>query len=445
MSERPERGRDSERAWPTLPAGVAFVLAIAVIWLGGQFVTQGVADELTDSSPDVAVLARADSADAFSSLARASLLQQHYDGAIRLSARALQLWPLNGPVIATFAIALGHRGRHALADQAMQLGGELGWRDTVTQLWLFRRTVLQRRFPIAMMHADAAMRSQWQVPDVMFEALSDTALDPASIRPMASQLELQPTWRQPFLGYLVNATQPPETDQAYAMMHDLDRSAGPATDDEIALLTNALVLERRYDDAFAQWRALSHPALGRGANVYNADFASDPTKALFDWYLNDGVGWTAHIGENPRGSGRALKVEYDGYSLPQPLGQLLVLKPGLYRVSGQWYDQNGVGAQTMAWKVTCAVSKVQIAKAQLPPGSTGEWHEFSANFAVPQRSQDPASDCPAQRLELWADGANNLSQISVWFDHLAVEPIDENAVELCGWPLRKCSVGAAAN
>ncbi len=45
-------------------------MALALFWLGGQFLTQGVSDELSQRSPELASLWRGDSADAVSSLAR---------------------------------------------------------------------------------------------------------------------------------------------------------------------------------------------------------------------------------------------------------------------------------------------------------------------------------------------------------------------------------------
>ena len=57
---------------PRLPNFVAFVLTIAVVLLGGQFLTQGVSDYLLDSNPGDAVLWRGDSSDALTRLARAA-------------------------------------------------------------------------------------------------------------------------------------------------------------------------------------------------------------------------------------------------------------------------------------------------------------------------------------------------------------------------------------
>src|ERR1700722_12353924 len=130
----------------TPPNFVGFVLTIAMVWLGGQFVTQGVSDHFLGSDPELAVLSRGDSADAVAALARKRLIGHDRDGAARLAGRALQLAPLNASALATYGFAMDELGRQPQADRAMTVAGRLGWRDVVTQIWLFRRLLLAGDF-----------------------------------------------------------------------------------------------------------------------------------------------------------------------------------------------------------------------------------------------------------------------------------------------------------
>src|SRR5580704_294270 len=132
---------------PSLPNFISFVMAVALVWLGGQFIRQGVSDNvlLLGDDAESAMLWMGDSSDAVAQLARDRL---HNDptGAERLAVRALQLAPLNAPALTTYGLATSALHHRAIANQAMTLSGRRGWRDLVTQVWLFRRDLLNSDF-----------------------------------------------------------------------------------------------------------------------------------------------------------------------------------------------------------------------------------------------------------------------------------------------------------
>jgi len=197
-----------------LPNFVGFVLTIAMVWLGGQFVTQGVSDHFLTSDPELAVLWRGDSADAVAALARQRLVSHDRDGAARLAGRALQLAPLNASALTTYGFAMDLLGRQPRADAAMFVAGRLGWRDLVTQIWLLRRMLLAGDIEAALNHADALMRRQDAVPAPLLAALTAAARDPRTTDALARHLALNPAWRTPFIVYLSAFAQPPATDVA---------------------------------------------------------------------------------------------------------------------------------------------------------------------------------------------------------------------------------------
>ena len=170
-----------------LPNFVGFVLTIAMVWLGGQCLTQGLSDHFLTAEPEAAVLWRGDSSDAIAALARQRLAGRDQGGAARLAGRALQLAPLNASAMTTYGFAMDELGRQARADTAMAIAGKLGWRDALTQLWLFRRMLLAGDFEAALNHADALMRRQDVVPAALLAALTAAAHDPL---PRGSQTRL---------------------------------------------------------------------------------------------------------------------------------------------------------------------------------------------------------------------------------------------------------------
>jgi hypothetical protein len=400
----------------SLPNFVGFLLTIAMVWLGGQFITQGVSDDYLRSDPELAVLWRGDSADAVAALARERLVGRDRDGAARLSGRALQLAPLNASALTTYGIAMDELGRQPRADLAMTVAGRLSWRDVVTQIWLFRRLLLAGDFEAALNHGDALMRRENDVPKVLLAAVAAAARDPRMVDPLARHMAQNPAWRGPLLVFLSYDAQPPATDVARALLTRLAAGPTPPTDDELAVYLRRLVGDQRFADAASDWRTLTHAA-GQTGYVHDGDFERPPGQTPFDWTYSSGVGWTVDIADAPgEGRGQALKLEYDGVSPPKLVRQMLVLPAGSYRLSGRAYSDGDADPKQLGWGVVCATTGQALAAVRTPP-SKGQWSAFAAELSV------PADGCPAQWLVLSAEPGDARSDIDVWYDDIQIAPI----------------------
>ena len=392
---------------------MGFVLTIAAVWLGGQFVTQGLSDHLLTSDPELAVLWRGDSADAVAALARQRLIGGNRDFAVRLSVRALQLAPLNPSALATDGIALDQLGREPAANAAMAVAGKLGWRDAVTQIWLLRQQLLFGDFDAAMNHADALMRRQDDVPAPLLAAVTAAARDPRMTEPLARHLVANPAWREPFIAYLSVYARPPATDVARPLLVRLARGPTPPSDDELAVYLRSLVGAEQFAQAAQDWRLLGGGGRQAGL-VYDGDFERPIGQTPFDWTLEHGVGWTATIADAPDGGhGLALRVNYDGVSPPKVVRQMLILPPGAYRLSGRIFDDGDGDPRALAWGVACATSR-QVLGGVPTPGTRGEWTSFALLFAVPPEA------CPAQWLVLSAAPGDMQRDITAWYDNIGV-------------------------
>jgi hypothetical protein len=400
---------------PTLPNFVSFVLAVSLVWLGGQFVRQGVSDNLLDDNPELSMLWMGDSSDAIAQLARMRLQTRDPGGAARLAVKALQLEPLNAPALTTYGLAQETLRQTASANRAMTLAGRLGWRDLPTQLWLFRRDLLAFDFGDAFDHVDALLRRVPSPPVPVLTVLAAVSRDPRAVAPLASHLAASPSWRLPFFTFLA-VVRPPATDVAGQLMTRLAAGPSPPTDQELGFYLAGLAGQGRYAEAEQAWRRLTPGGASQGS-VHDGDFERPARPTPFDWWLTSGVGWTASIADSPEGHGKALRIDYDGDSKPLPLRQLIVLAPGAYRLSGRMLDAGGAGAPGFVWRVICPAGADPLAEAPAPQGAAGQWRAFSVDFTT------PAAGCPAQLLDLAVERGDVPKDITVWYDDLAISPV----------------------
>lgn len=414
----PVKQDNAEPRRPRLPNFVAFVLTIALVWLGGQFLTQGLSDNFLDSDPGGAVLWRGDSPDALTRFASAQLPVRRYQLAERLALKALRQAPLNARAISDYGLALDGEGDSRRADAVMNLAGQRSWRDVPTQIWLMRRRLLQGRYDEGFQHIDALLRQVDRYPPLPLTILAIAGLDPKAQKPLVERLSHAPSWRVPFFVFLA-AAQRPDMDGVFnALLTGLAAGPTPPTDQELGYYLARLLREQEYQQAIQDWRRLSPPGSTGPALLNDGDFEKPPRATPFDWILANGVGWSSQIADAPGdGRGKALNVVYDGVSPPQLLLQYVVLAPGRYRFSGLFYDQSGQGAESLIWRLGCIGSSDALAKAPYPTGRQGEWRAFSVDLSV------PATACPAQTLSLSADPGDVRKDVEVWYDNLAIVPI----------------------
>ena len=398
-----------------VPGFVGFVLAVALVWLGGQMVRQGVSDNDLPGQPVAAVLWGGDSADALTALARQRLVARDYRRAALYARRALEHDPLDAPALGVYGVALDGMGQAELGDRAMTLAGSRSWRDLTTQVWLFLHRLRQKRYDESFERADAVLRRDLTAPVVVMRILGATLSDPAALDPLARRLAFAPEWRASFISLIASDPREPPS-EVLALLRRLAAGPTPPTDAEIGAYVKRLVADGNYAEALQDWRALTH-APAAAALVNNGGFEHQPGVGPFDWALGDGVGWSAQIAPAPgEGHGGGLEVDYDGVSPPQPTQQLLVLAPGAYRLDGELLSDGQGSTPPLVWMVVCADSGQALARAPFLPGEPSQWRAFSADFIV------PPTGCAAQWLRLTADPGEIHTDSTVWYDNLRVTP-----------------------
>jgi hypothetical protein len=149
-------------------------------------------------------------------------------------------------------------------------------------------------------------------------------------------------------------------------------------------LLRSLVDAGDYARARSVWGRLSHVVAGPDQLIFDPGFEASDAPPPFNWTL---VSSTLGLAE--RQPGGRLHVMYYGQEDGVLASQLLVLRPGTYRL-GMQVAGDLPHAATLAWTLTCSGSKAVLASR--PLNDAARWNEGVA-FNVPP-------GCAAQQLEL---------------------------------------------
>lgn len=166
----------------------------------------------------------------------------------------------------------------------------------------------------------------------------------------------------------------------------------------------ALIGAGEYQRARRLWADVARPAAGSEGLIYDARFADPAAPPPFNWELS-----SSGLGLAERRPGGSLGVIFYGSQSGALARQLLVLKPGTYRLSMQI-----AGAvpdpQALSWSVVCDKGKAPVAAFPVPKAGTYRW-----TFAVP-------SNCPAVWLQLEGRAQDMNARTEVTVSNLALEP-----------------------
>ena len=119
----------------------------------------------------------------------------------------------------------------------------------------------------------------------------------------------------------------------------------------------------------------------------NPSFAKIDAPPPFNWEFGSGSFGVAE----PVDGGR-LRVIYYGRESGDLASQLLLLRPGQYRIAMN-ASGDAKGASGLEWSIMCEPSKAKVASVPLG-AATPAGKRVGATFAI------PAKDCPAQWLKL---------------------------------------------
>jgi hypothetical protein len=393
-----------DRVGRRLMEGLLVVGGLALAWL---MASQGLAGALGDARPDLAIEIAPRFADANVALATKALAAGDAGRAAAFARSAIGADPMNEPAVATLGLALDRQGRGDLADAAMTTSAAMSWRDPAAQAWLVKRRLEQGRVGEAFARADALLRitDNDKVRTRMF-ALFNAATGIESARSaLVARLALSPTWRVPFLQQLPAGSG--DEARAYAVLTALRAGPAPPQPEEIAPYVNRLTQAGAFQQAAAAWASLSPASSNPTRWPHDGRFLGTSDGTAFTWTTPQGAGATAGVEAAPGAPGRAMRVEYDGNSLPDLPGQLLALPAGRYRLDWRQMTEAGDGA-LLGWTVVCVDDGRILGRTSGAPAGGG-WSEAGLAF------ETPAAGCTGQWLRLAATPGERRRTTVVWY------------------------------
>ncbi len=140
--------------------------------------------------------------------------------------------------------------------------------------------------------------------------------------------------------------------------------------------------------AYSIWKQFAPAAEADGNEIYDAQFQLLSAPPPFGWKLSDGEGGVA----DPQPGG-ALEVEYFARDATVLASQLLVLKPGTYRLAVTATGTVPADESRLFWSIRCQGSDAPLTQLALI-ALQDQPQKLTARFVVPPRG------CAAQSLSL---------------------------------------------
>jgi hypothetical protein len=222
--------------------------------------------------------------------------------------------------------------------------------------------------------------------EVLVPELARMVRDPRTAPALIGVLRRDPAMREAVLAHLAGSGADPDL-----ILRIAGRQAGPAAEGPPwrRLLLAKLTEKGDVARAHRLWRGFTGlgPS-GAEKGLYDGRFEGLPGDPPFNWLL---VGSNAGVAERTKDP--ALQVEYYGRLNGELASQLLILRPGRYRLQFVAEgDAKGEGTR-IAWTVTCHGASAPLLALPLT-GISSAPRTLAGDFAI------PAAGCPAQWLKL---------------------------------------------
>ena len=323
-------------------------------------------------------------------------------------------------------------GEEQNAGALMRASAQRTLRDPVPHAWLINEAIKQKDWPLAVRHADVMMSMHERSIRPLTPLIAHLAETQEASSVVQDAVMNGPTWRTPFLAEMLNAITDART--PLDLLLTLKETPKPPTTDELRTYLVFLIQRGFFDLAYYTWLQFLPPQqLAMVGPLFNGSFETQPSGLPFDWQLPVVGTAVVSIARRPdKPSSRALVVNF-GHGRVElgPTSQLLRLRPGRYRVSGEVMGEV-LGRRSVRWRVTCLGKETRhVGESEMFVGEIKDWTAFALVIDVPE------ADCAAQTLNLFLDAripSERLVSGTIWFDEMSIRRETDIASEASPGP-----------
>jgi tetratricopeptide (TPR) repeat protein len=385
---RHKSGRTRRRLTRGAAAKAAAGAAIGLA-LGWWVIKTSAADALVRRNPAFAAAIAPNHPDVRISLAmsRLDLGTGEFDAAAMGDAQAgLARAPLAEEPFLFAGLGAARRGRFDEAERFLSEARRRNPRLRAARLFLLDRYLRQNRMAEAAGEVVSLRRLVPEVSDALAPQLAQLARDERTGAALMRVLAREPDLQQAVLDYLAGVGTDPDLILRVA-------SAAPARPSPEGLpwqrrLLASLVAHNDDGRALSLWRSFAGlPPGGGEKGVYDGRFQRLPGAAPFNWQLSSQSAGGAEYNAGP-----ALAVEFFGRETADLAGQLMVLRPGRYRLRFRAEGSAKGDDSRLAWRVACNPGNAVLLDLPIRDVNAAP-RDFTGEFTVP-------GSCPAQWLRL---------------------------------------------
>jgi O-antigen ligase len=233
----------------------AVLLTVAALPVAGVVVSSGMSShELIAQRHASASRWAPWSATAYERRATDALVEGNVADASRNALRALARSPMSLPAIRTLGIIDAESRRDDRSFKLMGMAAVLGWRDTLTQMWVMQAAIASGEGDKAVQRAEALLR-QGTMSGPAYAMLIQGTANPAVLDRLVRALTANPGWRRELLtsgGQLA----PSQFDAFERLLRALTATDLPPTDSETAPYIRQLLAARDSSRAVKVWSQL---------------------------------------------------------------------------------------------------------------------------------------------------------------------------------------------
>ena len=330
-------------------------------------------------------------------------------GVARAAIQSLQRAPLVEEPFLIAALNSLLEGHEIKAEALLQEARRRNPRAEVTRILLLDRYLRTERVQKAASEIAAISRLVPGTAEVLTPQLAKYAVEPKTRGSLAAVLRSDPGMRDMLLQHLAQANADPKI--ILELAGPLPSAPPPEPPYWQALLLQSLVKKGEIEMAHGLWSRFAQVQRPKTAQmVYDGAFRGLPGSFPFNWHFASSP---AGVAEPNKSSG--LQVDYYGRVDAELASQLLVLKPGRYRLAFQAAGDVPERGSSLAWLVICQPGSVSIATIPITKLSYAD-KQIRGEFVVPQ------SGCPAQWLRLMGTAAEFPTALNATISNLQVQP-----------------------